>query len=192
MLGGTIRGSRVLLRMTEEPDLADHLKWHADGEATEWMPYRPRAEALHQRHDWLTRVSDDHQRIHWEIALGTAHVGYCAVQMWAEPMAEGCSLTHLFVEQGSRRSGVGFEAALTLHRYLITYLGLRFVDAWLIREDAAARRIFERLGYVEYGGGRRAFYRAGRYLDEWLGLVTAEDFRARFPAEREYPEREGD
>lgn len=192
MLGGIVRGPRVNLRTTTEEDLRDHVRWHADGELTKWMPFRPRPESLDQRKEWLKKTASDRRSIHWEIAQGDRHIGYCTVKFHDAPWSEAWEVTHLFLDPALRAQGCGSEAARIAHRYLITYLGLRFGHVWLYYDDAAARALFASLGYREVGHGRKAFYHSGRHWDEWFGLVRAEDFRARFPKEREYPDRPED
>lgn len=186
-----MRGERVHLRTTTEADLADHVRWHADGELTKWMPTRPRPQSLQQRKEWLSETAKARHEVHWEIALGERHMGYCRVTFHETPFAEAWRFTHLFVDPEARRQGHGGEAARIAHRYLVTYLGLRDGDVWLYADDAAGRRVFESLGYREVGRGRDAFYHSGRYWDEWFGLLRAADFRARYP-EREYPEQSED
>lgn len=192
MLGGTVRGPRVHLRTTNEDDLADHLRWHADGELTKWMPHRPHPESLDQRKAWLKKTAADRRSIHWEIALAEAHIGYFAVGFHGAPWSEAWEIRQLFLAPDARGQGYASEAARIAHRYLITYLGLRGGDVWLHADDAAGRRLFEALGYTEVGRGRDAFYHSGRHWDEWFGLLRAEDFRVRFPEEREYPDRQED
>ena len=190
MLGGTVRGTRVQLRTTTVADLDDHLRWHADPEATKWMPDRPRPTSLDQRKEWLKETAKDRGLIHWEIGSGDAHVGYCAAGLLFPPMAQAWWIGPVFLAPGHRGHGLGSEAMRALHRYLVDYLDLKFGDLWLYRDDVAGRRLFESLGYAEYSHGHDVFYREGRYWDDWRGILRAEEFRTTFPDEVEYRERE--
>jgi len=187
VLGGTIRGKRATLRTTTEADLSDHLRWHADGEATRWMPRRPDPQSLDQRKEWLKETAKEQGLIHWELEADGAHAGYCAVRLMWPPMADAWAIESLFVATGVRRRGIGGDALRALHRYLVDYLGLAFGDLWLYRDDVAGRRVFASLGYAEYAHGHDVFYRDGRYWDDWRGILRAAEFRERFPDELEYP-----
>ncbi len=186
-----MRGARTRLRTTTEADLADHLRWHADPELVKWLPHRPRPQSLDQRREWLKEAAKDRSLVHWEIARDDKHLGYCAVRLIWPPMAEGWRIESLFLAPGARRQGFGRDAARSLHRYVVDFLGLRHGEAWLYRDDVAGRRVFEALGYTEFAHGRDVFYREGRWWDDWRGHLTAAEFRTRFPQEVEYPERTG-
>ena len=67
------------------------------------------------------------------------------------------------------------------------YLDLRRVNVDLRADNAAALRIAERLGYVEYARGHEAHYRDGSYVDEVKLFVDKEAWQQRFSGEREYP-----
>lgn len=188
MLGGIVRGKGVVLRTTNEADLADHLAWHADFDATAWMPRRPWPQSLEQRKEWLAQTAKDRAIVHWELEADGAHAGYCGARLMWPPMSESWSIETFFVAPALRRNGIAAAASRALHRYLVDYLGLDYGDVWLYRDDAVARRVVEALGYVEYAHGHDVFYRGGRYWDDWRGILRADEFRRRFPDELEYPE----
>jgi RimJ/RimL family protein N-acetyltransferase len=188
MLGGIVRGKRVTLRTTTESDLADHLRWHADAEATRWMPERVWPGLLDGRAEWLKETARDPLRLHWEIEAEAAHIGYCAARLVPPPMVDSWDITSLFLAPDARGHGFGGDAARAQHRYLIDYLGLAHGYASLYWDDATGRRLAASLGYVEYAHGHDVFYRAGRYWDDWRGILRAADFRSRFPDEIEYPD----
>ena len=187
MLGGVVRGKTITLRTTAEADLADHIRWHGEWEATKWLPRRPWPESLEQRREWLKQTSKDRALMHWEVEADGTHLGYADVRLIWPPRVEGWAVEALFLAPEARGRGLGADAAGALHRYLVDYVGLDFGDVRLYRDDAAGRRLFESLGYAEYAHGRDALYRGGRYWADWRGMLRAEEFRRRFPDELEYP-----
>jgi RimJ/RimL family protein N-acetyltransferase len=189
VLGGIVRGKRVTLRTTTEADLTDHLRWHADAEATAWMPERPRPQSLDQRKEWLKEIGKDESQTHYEIAEGDSHIGYCSFKVEWPRTDRIWSMGTLFLAPEARGRGLGADAARALHRFAIDYHGLERGDVWLYRDDVRGRRLFESLGYVEYAHGHEVFYREGRYWDDWRAYLEDREFRRRFPEEREYPER---
>ncbi len=185
-----MRGQRAHLRTTTEADLADHVRWHADLEATRWLARRPLPDSVDARKKWLEGIAGDRLLFHWEIAAGERHIGYCQTRLSHD--GEWWDLGPFLLAPEARGQGYGRDAAHALHRYLITYLGLRGGSAWLFWDDGPGRRLADWLGYAQIGHGRDAFYRSGRYWDEWWGALGAEDFRARFPDAHEYPEHPDD
>jgi len=188
VLGGTVRGQQVRLRTTTEADLEAHLRWHADPELTKWMTRRPAPQSLDQRKEWLKETAKERDLIHWEIAQDDQHIGYCdARRRWR---ADSWAIETFFLAPEARGRGLGGDAGRALHRYLIDHAGLDQAELWLYRDDAGGRRLFEALGYVEYAHGHDAFYRDGRWWDDWRGALAAEEFQRRFPDEIEYPDRQ--
>src|SRR5919197_1517749 len=105
MLGGIVRGKGVVLRTTNEADLADHLAWHADFDATAWMPRRPWPQSLEQRKEWLAQTANDRAIVHWELEADGAHAGYCGARLLWPPMSESWSIETFFVAPSPRRRG---------------------------------------------------------------------------------------
>jgi RimJ/RimL family protein N-acetyltransferase len=86
----------------------------------------------------------------------------------------------MYVQPDARNAGVGrklAEAVIDYARQNIEILQLNVVS-----ENEAARRLYARLGFVEYGIERKALRQSGRYYDEVLMAkdltVDATDLKA--------------
>jgi RimJ/RimL family protein N-acetyltransferase len=85
----------------------------------------------------------------------------------------------LIGEASARGQGLGTEAAALLLGYGFDFLGLRRVNLSALAENAAAIRIYEKLGFRREGLERKAVLRNGEYVDTVHMGVFAEEFRAR-------------
>ncbi len=186
-LGGTVRGERATLRMPTPEDLSAYQRWSADLRVRREVRYgEPALPAVWKER--LTEESKDRTSVLWSIEtagriVGVARVGFA----WA-PLADGAIIRSFLIDPDEWRRGLGFDAALALHRYLFDYLRLRWTDRALAVDNLAGRRIAAQLGYTEYGRGHAVYYRDGAYLDQvWLRMDVA-DWDARWAAtQREYP-----
>jgi ribosomal protein S18 acetylase RimI-like enzyme len=73
-------------------------------------------------------------------------------------------LVGMYVRPGSRKSGVGqrlVEAIIEVARQSVELIQLS-----VVRDNEAARRLYERLGFVEWGVEKNALKQDGRYYDE--------------------------
>ncbi|MGD0214966.1 MAG: GNAT family N-acetyltransferase [Terriglobales bacterium] len=73
-------------------------------------------------------------------------------------------LVGMYVRPASRKSGVGqrlVEAIIEVARQSVEVVQLS-----VVRDNEAARRLYERLGFVEWGVEKNALKQDGRYYDE--------------------------
>jgi len=184
-LGGTIRGKKTALRLPVDADLGGYNRWMADLRVRRahrvW--HEPALPATWKER--LREAAKDKQSVLWSIDVGSSLVGFASGELWR--LGDGFGLRQLVIDPDEWRKGHGFDAALALHRFLFDYLDLRRSAVDIRSDNAAALRIADRLGYVEYARGHAVHYRAGEYVDE-VGLVMTKDaWLARWAAEREYP-----
>jgi len=184
-LGGTVRGTKTTLRMPVEADLDGHQRWAADLAARRahsvW--HEPAMPATWKER--LAEAAKDKQTLLWSIDAEGTLVGFAVAHLWS--LGNAVDINRFLVEPERWRKGYGFDAALAIHRYFFDYLDLRRVNVDLRADNAAALRIAERLGYVEYARGHEAHYRDGSYVDEVKLFVDKEAWQQRFSGEREYP-----
>ncbi len=72
----------------------------------------------------------------------------------------------MYVRPASRRAGIGrrlVETIIELARHQIELLQLA-----VVRDNEQARRLYARLGFLEYGIEKNALKEGGRYYDEVL------------------------
>jgi RimJ/RimL family protein N-acetyltransferase len=183
-LGGTIRGKKTTLRLPVQGDLTRYNDWMAD------LRVRRAHKVWHEPAmpaTWKERfaeVAKEDREVLWSIDASGKLIGLAVGHVWG--MGNGFDLNQLVIDPDEWRKGYGFDVALALHRYLFDYLDLRRSDLELRVDNAAALRIADRLGYVEYARGHEAAYRDGAYVDQVRLLMAKETWHERWSAEREY------
>ncbi len=80
-----------------------------------------------------------------------------------------------------RRRGYARDAVRILLRYYFGELGFQKGHAEVYEFNAPSLVMHEQLGFVEEGRRRRAYLTGGRYFDEVLFGITAEEFAAANP-----------
>ncbi len=184
-LGGTIRGKATTLRLPVEADLDAYNGWMADVRVRRahrvW--YEPAMPAT-----WKERfkeIAKEKQSILWSIDRDAKLVGFTFGHLW--PMGNVFDVIHFVIEPDEWGKGLGFDAALALHRYLFDYLDLRLATAEFRADNAAALKIVTKLGYTEFAHGHDVDYRDGAYVDDLRLRIDKETWQERWSAEREYP-----
>jgi uncharacterized protein (DUF952 family)/GNAT superfamily N-acetyltransferase len=84
----------------------------------------------------------------------------------------------LFIGQPYQGQGHGTATIRCLVEYGFARLGLEKIEAFIFVGNHASRKIFEKNGFQLEGVIRKASYKRGRYLDEWLMGITREDYAA--------------
>lgn len=189
-----MRGRRTLLRVPVPEDLAAisalmaDLRvrracavWHEPASAATWK----------ERYD---ETAKDPNAVLWGVAVAASAddevgelIGMARVSFgWNVPLSDGVEVSHFILHPARWRQGLGWDAALALHRYVFDYLHLRRSELALRADNAAALRIAERLGYAEFGRGHAVHWRDGGYVDEVRLKMDVDDWDARWSSEREY------
>lgn len=194
MLGGIVRGRSTVLRVPTEDDLGAIAALMADMRVRRASPVWHEPASADTWKERYGEVAKDPNAVLWAVAVPTSPddetgelVGMARVSFgWNVPLSDGVELSHFILHPDRWRRGLGWDAALTLHRYVFDYLHLRRSEVALRADNAAARRIAERLGYVEYGRGHAVTWRDGGYVDEVRLRMDVDDWDARWSGEREY------
>src|SRR5256885_12107802 len=190
MFGGTVRGTNASLRVPAESDLEAHKRWAADmrvrraGPIGRW--HEPAATATWKER-W-TEQAKDKSSVLWSIAAGDVTVGYARIGFDGAPHAEIVGLEQFVIDPDHERKGYGWDAGLTLHRWIFDIMDMRMAATDRITADDLGRqRILERLGHVRFGHGHAVYYRDGAYVDQYLYQMERDTWNERWPDEREYP-----
>lgn len=190
MLGGIVRGKRATLRVPTEDDLPHIARWCADmrvrrfGEHAYW-DQPATAKTWKER---LDEASKDKESVLWAIEADGACVGSCLVRGGHAFGGDILDIGHFTIDPDRWGAGLGYDAALALHRWIFDIAHLRIVSAIVTTDNARALRVTERLGYVRYALGHRAHYRDGAYVDVARLRMELATWDERFGAsEREYP-----
>jgi ribosomal protein S18 acetylase RimI-like enzyme len=78
----------------------------------------------------------------------------------------------MYVRPGSRKSGVGRRLVKTIIEFARERVEL--IQLAVVSDNEPARRLYARLGFLEYGIEKKALKQDGRYFDE---LLMAKDLK---------------
>jgi len=186
-LGGIVRGTTTTLRTPVEDDLVSYGRWMAD------LRLRRLAGVWHEPAmpaTWKERLVEqtkEKDNVLFSIEAEGRLVGLARIGWGWEPRRDSAHITYFAIAPDEWRKGYGWDAALALHRYLFDYLDLRRVGLELHADNAAARRICDKLGYIEFGHGHEVYYRDGAYVDQSWMLMERDTWDERWGKQhREY------
>lgn len=167
-------GSEVLLRAREPEDAALLVSWFSDAETMRWwdrvFPPLP-AEAMAARIAAEPAMSFANPSFMLVEAASGETVGWGGLHD-PSPEHRHCSLGVL-VSPAYRGRGLGVAATRALCRFAFDRMNLERVTLVVFPSNVAARRAYERVGFVEEGVQRRAWWKRG----EWHDLVHMAVFR---------------
>lgn len=195
MLGGTVRGTTTRLRLPTVDDLPSYQRWSADMRVRAGGPMGRIGEPAMQA-TWKERLIEwekEKETVVWSIETassppdGSGLVGMAAVHFSGAPASDTIDVKRLVVDPDRWRSGYGWDAALTLHRWIFDICHLRVADIDLPADNVAALRIAAKLGYERYALGHAVYYGDGRYVDQQRLRMDLDTWDARWGAtQREY------
>jgi RimJ/RimL family protein N-acetyltransferase len=163
----TYHGERVTLRAREPDDGVALHRWMSDPETIRWWDriYPPlpaelmsarlaAAPAMSFEQVWFSVVARDTGEL----------IGLCGL---IAPSREHrhAELAVMIGEPAYRGRGYGTDATRTLCRFAFDRMNLVRVSLSVFPGNVAGRRAYERVGFVEEGVRRQAYYRDGRYHD---------------------------
>ncbi|MCG5215595.1 GNAT family N-acetyltransferase [Streptosporangium sp. KLBMP 9127] len=172
-----LTGDRVRLRAIEPSDAETMWRWHSDPEVMRWMSdgYPPSLAHLTKR---LTeRAPDSFEKLTLvvETVEGRA-IGIVALR-GAEPETGASELDLYLGEKDVWGQGYATDAMRLTCRYGFEKMRLHRISLTVVAENAAARRVYAKVGFVEEGRMREAFRRDGRWHDMILMSLLAGELR---------------
>ncbi|GAC1487650.1 MAG: hypothetical protein NVS1B1_03610 [Candidatus Limnocylindrales bacterium] len=190
MLGGTVRGKRTTLRIPVEADLAAHARWAADLRLQRGGPGATWGTAVATA-TWKERFAEqakDRGSVLWSIDDSEgALIGSALVNFDGGATADTVGLRHFLIDPERWHTGLGWDAALALHRWIFDFMDLRLAYAILPADNAHAVRILDRLGHESFGLGHAVYYRDGAYADQAHRIMSKDTWNESWGAsEREY------
>jgi RimJ/RimL family protein N-acetyltransferase len=97
------------------------------------------------------------------------------------PRSRICDVSRVMVAPDRRRSGVAATAIWLACRHALVDHEMHRVQAECYGDNAAAHRLFERVGFTREGTRRRAYWRRGGWLDGILFGLLAEELSPEAP-----------
>ncbi|SFA75152.1 Protein N-acetyltransferase, RimJ/RimL family [Amycolatopsis marina] len=171
-----LTGEFVRLRAVEPSDAESLLRWNDDPDVSRWM-INDYPMSLAQT---VRRCEERPRNTYGELTLcietlaeGRA-IGIVGLS-GAEPESGRAELDIYIGEPDFRGGGYGTDATRVICRYGFDSMRLHRISLWVVAENIAARRVYEKLGFVEEGRQRESFRRDGRWHDHILmGLLEGE------------------
>lgn len=173
MPGATfLRGENVTLRTVEEADVEFLRDTINDPEVREGLLTAKPLNGRQEREYFEERISSD-ETVSLLICEGDdpagtiglndvdQRTGTCEIGLWLAPEYHG--------------RGYGTEASRLLTGYAFDELRMHRVQARVLADNVASRRIWEKLGFAEEGVHRDEAYRGGRHVDvHYYGVLDEE------------------
>ncbi|WP_248959792.1 GNAT family N-acetyltransferase [Sphaerisporangium perillae] len=170
-----VTGDRVRLRAVEPPDAETLWRWHGDPEVMRWMdaPYPP--SLAQTRKQLEERRTDSYGDLNLMIdTLDGRTIGIVALRE-AEPETGDAKLDIYLGEKDTWGQGYATDAMRVICRYGFDRMRLHRISLTTIAENTAARRVYEKVGFVDEGRMREAFRRDGKWHDKIImGLLEGE------------------
>nr|WP_206314195.1 GNAT family protein [Streptomyces coryli] len=158
-----------------EPDDAEALhRWNHDPEVMRWM-FDGYAEPLA-----ATRKSLEDKNRYGQLVYGVVAqkddtlIG--VVQLRDAEPETGCANLDIYIgEKSYWGGGYATDAMRTICRYGFDKMRLHKISLTVVTENHAARRVYEKVGFIEEGRLRKVLRRDGEWYDEyWMGLFPDE------------------
>ncbi|MEV0582020.1 GNAT family protein [Nonomuraea sp. NPDC050310] len=171
-----LTGDLIRLRPLEPGDAEALWRWGSDPEVIRYMGAgQPESLAqLTKRH--LERPTNTYSNT--LLGAETLETGKLigAVRLRdAQPEIGDAELDIWIGEKDHWGRGFATDTMRTMCRYGFDELRLHRITLWVVAENVAARRVYEKVGFVQEGVARESFRRAGKWHDMVLmGLLEGE------------------
>lgn len=166
------------LRALEPSDAEALWRWTNDPEVVRWMDngYPESLAQLTARCQQRPRNTYDNvllgiAPLAEERLIGIVRLGD------AEPETGRAELDLYIGERDCWGRGYATDATQVICRYGFDKMRLHLVALWVVAENVAARRVYEKVGFVEEGRHRESFRRAGQWHDLILMSLLEGDLR---------------
>jgi RimJ/RimL family protein N-acetyltransferase len=172
-----LAGSLVRLRPGERADIPLFVRWLSDARTTRHLALRsPIGLAMEER--WFETMLDQHGRDRWFFVIARRADGRAVGSIdlhEVDHVNGGAGLGIAIGDPLDTSQGYGSEAISLLLDFAFGELRLRRVWLDVYDDNAGARRLYERLGFVREATFRRGLFRHGRFIDvHRLGILVEE------------------
>jgi len=157
------------------PEDADSLVREADNRNI-WLTVRDRFPYPYTRahaEAWIARAISDVPETHFAIDLGARAVGGIGLELQEDVSRYSAELGYWLGETHWGR-GIMTAAVSRFTEYAFRAFDLCRIYALVFETNPASRRVLDRAGYALEGRLRRAVYKDGRILDQFLYAVSHE------------------
>jgi RimJ/RimL family protein N-acetyltransferase len=174
-----LTGDLVRLRALEPSDAEALWRWNSDPEVVRWMDggYPESLAQVTARCQERPRNSYDNVLLGIvprtdERPIGIVRLGDTA------PETGRAELDLYIGERDCWGRGYATDATRVICRYGFDTMRLHLIALWVVAENVAARRVYEKVGFVEEGRHRESFRRDGKWYDMILMGLLERDLRS--------------
>lgn len=173
-----IPGDQVTLRAFEPSEADTVWRWRQDPAVCRWLENRhpESSAAFSDRFEAITRPSYERLDLAIETLDGHELVGLVGLR-GAEPEIGDAELALYLGETGHWGRGLGTDATRTICRYGFDVMRLHKVWLSVFPQNVAARRVYEKVGFVEEGRLREGYLADGVRHDRVLMGLLADELR---------------
>lgn len=177
------QGELVRLRGIEPSDWEAHFAWDQDSEMSRRLDYVYLPKSAEATRAWANRTATrepDGDNYFFEIEnragdlVGSISTHFCSPR-------NGTLEYGIAIRDAHKRKGYAGEAIRLLLRYYFLELRYQKAIAWVYSFNVPSIRLHESLGFQQEGRLRRMTYTDGRWYDNLVFGITAEEFAARYP-----------
>ena len=176
---GDVEGERLRLVPTMERHLDACVRWLNDPAITRYLGGQFAMNDADEK-EWYARASSDRGAVYWSIEVGDTHVGQTGIEDLNWIARTG--VTGIVIgEPEFWRKGIATAVMRRRAAYAFDDLNLVALFTQIFLPNEPSRRAAVKAGYREYGRRPYARYQEGEYLEEWLGVLTRDDWKAAAP-----------
>ncbi|MEV6105208.1 GNAT family protein [Streptomyces sp. NPDC051940] len=170
------RGEQVVLRAMGPGDAESLWRWNHDPEVMRWMDDTYPGTVEHAR----TFLAERPRSTYGDLLLGVEAIadgtliGLVTLRE-TEPEKGIATLDIYLGEKEYWGRGYATDAMRTVCRYGFDDMRLHKITLTVVTENHSARRVYEKVGFVEEGRLREVFRRDGKWFDVYtMGLLEGE------------------
>jgi diamine N-acetyltransferase len=175
-----LAGRLVYLRPAERSDVPIFVRWLSDARTTRHLALRsPIGEAMEER--WFESLLDHHGRDRWFFVICRLadHRPVGSLDLHALDHTNGSAGVGIAIGDPSDTGrGYGSDALAVLVTFAFDELRLERVWLDVYPDNAGARRVYDRLGFVHEATFRRGLYRRGEFIDVLRMGLLRDEWRA--------------
>jgi RimJ/RimL family protein N-acetyltransferase len=172
-----ISGTKVRLRAYREDDLKNAMAMINNPVITRYLQFM-RPTSLVQEREWLDGVLRNDDPTRYSLAIETTDGEYLGglALMHIDPRNRSAELGIALARPEELGRGFGTEAALLMLRHGFEEMNLHRIHLRVFDYNERALKSYRKIGFVEEGRMREAFYRHGSYHDVILMSLLADEF----------------
>jgi RimJ/RimL family protein N-acetyltransferase len=175
-----VRHGSVFLRPAEREDLPRFVVWLSDARTTQTLALRgPISLAMEE--GWFERLLDVQGRDTWHFVICRADDGrpLGAIGLHDVDTINGSAMLGIFIgDPADTGKGYGSDALRAIVSFGFAELRLERIWLDVYAYNDAARRVYDRVGFVHEGTLRHALYRNGAFQDVHRMSILREEWAA--------------